>query len=168
MYKYWFSEEAFKECEEVAKQRYAANRGANNPTIKMHSSDVPHHADLVGALAEYAVADYFGVCWEGRLFTQRAFSRIKRSINDVQGLEVRASKWPNPHLVLHDEDLEFNPNTPYILVSVPGSYCANIIGFTTPEQGCKEQYWDNKKGHYKAAYFVPSTDLLPIELLKKP
>jgi hypothetical protein len=152
----------------LAKARYESNRKAKNPVIKMteHLSDLPYFGDVVGLLGELAVAKHFNLESSTKfLYNQAEFTRIKHSVNDVGGFEVRASHYRTGCLVIHPKDLERNYQTPFIFVSVDlNRRRARIVGWITPEEAELKGEW---REYFTRDLYVKQEFLKNLKDLKK-
>lgn len=108
-------------------------------------------ADVVGALAEMAVAKFLGVYWEGALHPQG------RDEGDAGAFQVRATTIPAGALILHERDAD---DARFHLVIVNGATCT-LAGWTTGAEGKRPEFWFAKAP--RPAFFVPQEALHPVE-----
>jgi len=110
---------------------------------------------IEGALGEFAVAKYLGIFWNGTLGSIH--------LPDVVTYQVRTRSKHHYDLLVHDEDKD---NDIFILVTGKnGNYV--IRGWMVAKQAKnRDKYWKNV-GNDRPAYFVPQSDINPIETLPK-
>jgi hypothetical protein len=111
-------------------------------------------ADIVGALAELALAKFLGVYWDGAVRVQ------ERTEGDVGPFQVRATEIPKGSLILHERDRD---EAIFHLVVVEGATC-RLKGFITGAEGKRPGFWDDSKPH--PAFFVPQSALHPVSEAK--
>lgn len=113
-------------------------------------------ADIEAAATELAVAKYMQWWWD----TELTPSKMR---GDVNGVEVRATRWPNGRLIFRNDDA---PDRAYVLVTgAMPDYC--LRGWIRGEDACDEHYWDDAaRADRAAAYFVPAAALHPIDELR--
>lgn len=102
-------------------------------------------ADIIGAMAEIAVAKLRGVYWPPSWGTFH-------DVDDVTGgIEVRATPYPDGHLIAYRED---KPGCIYVLVTgMAPTLC--VRGWIRQADACRGEWWRPKS----SAYFVPQSAL---------
>lgn len=111
--------------------------------------------DIRGAVGEACVAKYLGQYWLG----VGTFGG-----DDVGQYQVRATGWKEGTLRLHPKDRD---DRPYISVYV----CEGrgvIHGWLTGAEGKQQRYWSDPTRQGRPAFFIPSSDLHPMEELTAP
>jgi hypothetical protein len=107
--------------------------------------------DIIGAVGECVVAKHRNVFWSG--------AGLFRG-DDVGPYQVRATTYDSGHLVLNKNDDDAKA---FILVCVNNGV-GKIRGWIYARDGKKPEYWVDKSGR-GAAFYVPQSDLQPIESL---
>lgn len=109
---------------------------------------------IEGACGEMAVAKLLNIYWTGNL------NRLRDA--DVGKLEVRTRSNHDYDLLLHKTD---DPDASWILVTGKAPVFV-VHGWIAGRAGMMKEYWkDPAKG--RPAYFVPKSELEPIESLHK-
>jgi hypothetical protein len=109
--------------------------------------------DIEGCLGECALAKYLGLYWSGK-GTFRG--------SDVGKFEVRTAAKQHYKLILHptdDDDKIF-----WLACGLNGNY--TIKGWILAKDGKKEEYWGDNAGNNRPAYWVPQSELKPLQLLE--
>lgn len=107
-----------------------------------------------GALAEYAVAKYFGVFWNGSIGNYNA--------SDVDSMQVRQTHHKTGRLILHDDDKDEDI---FILV-IGNNGVYRIAGWCYGWFGKTIEFLDEPvKG--RPAYFVPQKRLESVGVLSR-
>jgi len=110
--------------------------------------------DIRGAVGEAVVAKHLGVFWLG----VGVFGG-----DDVGPHQVRATAWREGTLRLHPKDRD---DAAYISVYVCEG--AGVIhGWMYGHEGKQDRYWSDPTGKNRPAFFVPASDLHPIEELPR-
>ena len=109
--------------------------------------------DADGAAAEMAVAKYFGVYWVPSVNAGKA--------SDVLNFQVRSTSWQNGKLIIRTKDKK---NEKYILVTVNVDIC-NIVGWTWADDAKKEKFWKPEDHTGESAWWVPQSELQPMETI---
>jgi hypothetical protein len=119
-----------------------SSRGVNTSDLKRRHCET-YTDNIIGAQAEFAVAQEFNLFWDGRLGDLEA--------RDVGGLlEVRASTRLDHDLCLHEWDKD---DAPYVSVLVDGARFV-MHGWFLGSEGKKPEFWrDGAKGW--PAFWVP-------------
>jgi len=112
--------------------------------------------EVMGAIGEAAFAKAHGVWWSGtpgQLETE----------GDVGGHEVRTTHHKNGCLVMHDSDIKEKPDKQFYLVIVDRDEFPSIriVGWVYGKEAGRQEYWNEKGGHKRPAYWVPQGDLRP-------
>lgn len=113
-------------------------------------------ADMEGCMCELAAALALNVSWPGEHDTPDY-------PGDLQiGVHVRGTKYPTGRLILHDSD----PDEIFILVC---GQCPtyNVVGYTFADLGKQDKFLSDPTGRNRHAYFVPQSELFPIETLRE-
>jgi hypothetical protein len=115
--------------------------------------------DVEGALTERALCKYLGLYHHGAYAYRTA---------DVSGrIQVRSSPRADACLIVHRPGKGWNLDSPddaFVLITgVNGVY--RIRGWLPGRAAQVEQYWMDKAGNGRPAYFVPQAALLPISTL---
>lgn len=110
--------------------------------------------DIVGAIGEAVVAKYLGAFWLGT-GTFRG--------HDVATYQVRSTKYDPPFLCLHSKD---DDDKAYICTHVCEGVGV-IHGWMYGSEGKAERYFSDRWKNGRPAFWVPHTDLHPIEELPR-
>lgn len=109
------------------------------------------HRHIEGCLSESALAKHFGVYWQG-----------KGNPGDEDfagGIEARSADSDYKRLILQPKDKDDSKF--YFLTGQYGTY--KLRGWIMGIDGKQPEYWDQPKGAWQPAYFVPTDKLSPIE-----
>lgn len=105
---------------------------------------------IEGACGEYVVSKAFGFFWNGAM--------EKLRVADAGEFQVRTRSRQDYDLLLHEED---DNNAVFVLVTgVAPTY--TLRGWIFGNDGKQKQWWQDKSGKNRPAFFVPQADLLPI------
>lgn len=105
--------------------------------------------DVSGAIAEYAFAKYAKIFWAPSINTFKE--------PDVGIFQVRSTSYKNGQLIIQKNDRD---NDPYVLLR--GAYHNwEVAGWMRGKDAKQDQYWKEEKN----SYWVPATDLEPIETI---
>lgn len=110
-----------------------------------------------GALGEAAFAQWLNVFWDG---TPNTF----RSRPDVSVYEVRTNAEPWGDLIIRDKDKD---DAAYVLVLSHDCPRFNVCGWMYGRDAKQERYRRRGDANRPEAWFVPQTDLQPIEKLPR-
>lgn len=127
----------------IAKQR-PAYYGADN----RHNE---WQIDVIGSIAEYAVAKHLNIYWEPA--TNQPLADLP---GDVGTYQVRSTCWPNGQLIIHQRD---KANVPYILAIVNN----NTITLKGWLYGHEAKQVGEQREHHD--YWIPQQSLHPMEQL---
>jgi hypothetical protein len=107
--------------------------------------------DVLGAIVEQAVAQYFNLHWRSRIGFVRAV--------DVGGcIEVKSARRDNDRLLLHHD----NPDDlPFVLGIVKSLPHVDLRGWILARDGKVDAHWDDPVGG-RPAFFVPQSALRPM------
>lgn len=110
---------------------------------------------IEGAAAEMAVAKFAGIYWSGDVGDLW-------SKDDVGPYQVRASHHIDGRLILHEKDKD---DRAFILAT---GVAPNFIlrGWIMGRDGKKPEFWTDPTKGGRAAYFIPQSELHPMETLK--
>lgn len=112
--------------------------------------DLTYHA--YGVIGEMAAAKVLGLTFTGSVDTFRNHP-------DLAGVEVRLRSNPSWQLIVRDNDKD---NAKYLLVrGVPPS-AVEVVGWIMGRDA-KNPAWLRSYGNLKPAYFVPDSELIPVE-----
>jgi len=123
------------------------------PEMKNKFGDEHWEPDIVGAIAEYAVAKAFGIFWKPTVG--------ELCVRDVGPLEVRASV-AGPCMVLYPNNPE---DAPFVFV-LGGPPVLRIVGWIMGRDGKCREYWRDEPSVRKAGFFVPQSKLRPLKELR--
>lgn len=101
---------------------------------------------IEGALGEKAVAKHYNIYWHG--------VNLIWGTDVGQKTEVRATKYANGHLILHDED-DDDKNF-WLVTGIMGKY--EIRGWIRAGDGKNKRWWPGKNPE-RPAYYVPQSEL---------
>ena len=112
--------------------------------------------NIEGACGEAAVAKALGIYWNGALGNFKA--------KDVGAHQVRMTRHPGGHLLLHKEDADEDL---FLLVTgFTGDYV--IRGWIQCFEGKKEEYWKSEFGRPdRSCYWVPQEALNPMDTMEQ-
>ncbi len=133
-----------RQIRDLQSGKIGGSGGRNKP------ADAPDwwQVHIEGALKEQALAQYTGCNWTA-VGDQYG--------NDVGPHEVRSTDLDHGCLLLHDSDAD---DTPYwLVVGQHGEY--RIVGWIWGRDGKRDEYWQDKSGQNRPAYFVPQAALHP-------
>ena len=132
-----------------------ANANNYNDYILAPELDV----DLIGLMGEYAASLYFDID-----FDFDAIYNVGRS-DLINGFEVRSTTWLNGNLITYDKD----KTACYILAVVDLKQSAvDLKGWLHIDECRQSKYWRDKPQVREASYWIPQSDLRPLdELLGK-
>lgn len=103
--------------------------------------------DIEGCLAELAAAKAMGLYWGG-------ISDSARDEGDINGIEVRSTKYKKGSLILHPDD----PDERVFILVVGAAPEYNVAGWIRAKHGKKDKWWqERQKG--RPCYFVPQDAL---------
>ena len=109
--------------------------------------------DMEAACAELAVAVYLGVEWQAQTDPDKG--------GDVLNIEVRHSLYHSAHLIIYEDDF---PHCPFVLVTgEKGQYV--LRGWIMGCDAMHPRYQNNPKARNPEDYWVPQSDLEPMEIL---
>lgn len=111
-----------------------------------------------GCIGEVIVAKWLDVYWTP--------GTLGKSDIDRCGIEVRTSRHDNPHLILHDDDLD---DQPYVLVWLSGCY-GYVCGWMLGKDGKDAKFWKEVLGTKplrNPAFFVPRNELRQASELRR-
>ena len=106
---------------------------------------------IEGALAEMAFAGMMNLYWAGKA--------DKLTKGDVNGWEIRMTSHAEGSLLLHRRDLD---DAPYVLMTGGGG-AYQVRGWIMGRDGKQEKYWGDRANQNRPAFWVPQSDLNPIE-----
>jgi hypothetical protein len=127
----------------IAKQRPA-----------LYGADTRHNEwqiDVIGSIAEYAVAKHLNIYWEPA--TNQPLANLP---GDVGTYQVRSTCWPTGQLIVHQRD---KANAPYILAIVEN----NLIHLKGWIYGHEAKQLGEQRDHHD--YWIPQNKLHPINQL---
>jgi len=120
-----------------------------------HGFDGPGwNVHIEGAAGEIAAAKALGVFWGGSVNTFK-------SEGDIGNLEIRTTSTKNNRLIVRNGD---NDNAIFVLV-VGRAPTYEVVGWMRGKDAKQEKYVSAPGGR-PPAYFVPRSDLNPIESLR--
>lgn len=125
------------------------------PRFPFKNDSEPWGFHVCGALAEMAVAKYFGVFWNHGVDT---FQRI----GDVGGIEVRWTAFDPVRLKIKEND---NDNSPVVCCSSKRAV-VRLHGWALPKN-VRRPEWLSSPREGKPAFFVPLDYLLPMYELRE-
>jgi len=156
------TEDDLRIAERVGKERQKTfNRSGYYDKRCTYSGEDAH---VQGAKTESAVAKGLGVRWDGEVFSLEEFLRNRQSYFDVGGeVEVRSTKYSNGRLIIkkHDKD-----DAPFVLVIVRGNNTYDLMGWCYGREGKRQEWW-LEMGYGLPQYYVPQSELKPIEDLQE-
>lgn len=109
--------------------------------------------DVDGAAAEMAVAKYLGVYWVPTVNAGKAA--------DVNGFQVRSTTRENGSLIIRENDVK---NEKYILV-ISQAQTFTVVGWIWCHDGKQERFWKLKDENGLPAWWVPQSELQPMETI---
>lgn len=136
--------------------RQHQNTLGKNTRKDAHGLDGSHGYDshTLGAVGEFVASLAFGVPWRGP---------GKFRGDDIPGFQVRASRRSNGDLILHKTD---GDDDRFVLVTGQ-TLQWKVVGWIKGRDGKQERFWNDPVGG-RPAYFVPQSELRPIEELIEP
>lgn len=142
---------------QVASQRAIMNMKFQvSPRYGAPELDGAEEINIFSCRGEMAVAKYLNLFWSGSVGDYKA--------PDVGGLvEVRTINKAGRRLIVHPEDRDW---APYVLVDVSNQPMMKLVGWMFGTDAKNKKYWADPTGKGRHAYFVPQSDLLPMEQLK--
>lgn len=125
-------------------------------TDKKRSSESDYHIHRVGALGEYAWKKASGS-------SSRLSVNTFKSSSDLDGVEIRTRTRHYYDLIIRPDD---NPVRIFVLVTTiwPTDNLFWIRGHIVAQNAMIQKFWKNYGGH-GSAWFVPASDLIPIDRL---
>lgn len=148
------TEKQLRDAVSVGTERQIRNLFNNRkPRYKCHPAD-DWKVHIQGALGEKVVSLYLGIPWDGNM--------DQLSLPDVGTFQVRATPWPDGHLIVHKKDSDDQ-----FFILVTGINLRHTIrGYRRADQVKIQKYWGElKKG--RPAFNVPQSDLHSIEYIKR-
>jgi hypothetical protein len=125
-------------------------RGRNRGTWKGDKSLEIH---LLGAAGEVAVASYLNLKHE--LFKE---TEARRGSDDLPGIDVKTRSKSHYDLIVQKHE---DPSKKFVLVTIESQQTL-LHGWCYGHEAMNERYWaDPARG--RPAYFVPQSDLRPME-----
>jgi hypothetical protein len=107
--------------------------------------------EIEGALAEFAFAKLMDIHWDGKIGVVGK--------GDVGSWEVRHTHNQDGHLLLQPGDL--NHASFVLLTGQAGLY--TVRGWIMGRDGKLKEYWADKANTGRPCFWVPQSDLLPME-----
>lgn len=147
------------EAARVAALRHHSHREKGRGDFKSRAHDDGRMLDLVGALAEQAVAVAFSLPWDGRFKPLSEWSIWRRTGHDVSGLEVKAIRVRDRSLILHDHS---KPELPAVLALIESRSLVTLVGWCFTRDGQKDEYRMVDGDVPRSCYMVPQSDLRPM------
>lgn len=118
-----------------------------------YDSETPWEDDIESCLAECAISKHFGIYWSG------AFGL---AVPDVGKFQVRSTKHPSGHLLMHPTDKD---DEIFILcIGKEGHY--KLAGQIIAKDGKLEKYWEERIKN-RPCFWVPQSVLSPLVELAK-
>lgn len=141
----------------VAGQRCCQNMKLE---VKQRYGSLPEEnaqIEVFSCRGEMAVAKYLNLFWSGSIGDFKAV--------DVGGLvEVRTVDKKGRRLIVHPEDKDWPP---FVFVDASDAPNINLVGWLYGYDAKQEKYWADPTGNNRPAYFVPQSDLRPMEDLNE-
>lgn len=100
---------------------------------------------IEGALAECALAKYFGIYWNKRPHNEP----------DVGNVDVRVTHWMSGNLRMDNKDKDDRKY--YLLTGLNGEYI--IRGWLYGRDGKQQKYWGTKDPDRPPCFWIPQQDL---------
>ena len=150
------TKEEQNEAVRVAHERHLSQRQTGRVDFKARPQDDGRMLDLLGSLAEQAVASAFGLPWDGKFKPIAEWDVWRRAGHDVSGLEVKSTKRYNGSLILHRES---RPELPAVLVIIESSSSFKLVGWTFTKEGQQERFWREKPDVPESCFMVPQSYL---------
>ena len=104
---------------------------------------------IEGSLAEMAFCKFTKNYWSGL---------IERGADDVNGMEIRVSRYPNAKLLLHESD--HDKRHYFLMIGINGTY--DIKGWMLGKDGKNSKYWGDYGNTGRPAFWIPQSDLIKI------
>jgi hypothetical protein len=111
--------------------------------------------DVIGAMAEAAVAKALGRYWLGEFHNHRAM--------DVPGYQVRHTPYPNGRLAIKESDSDGDRFV--LVVGDPPTFY--VVGWAWGGAAKQEHYYGQHFGNGGMCYAVPQSDLQPLKELAR-
>lgn len=141
------TEEEIAEANRIAYQRQKQNLEKGREDRYGADPDEGMTLHRRGAQGEKAVSKWLGVEWDGNIGNLEAA--------DVGVLEVRTTEYQDGALILHPED---NDDSIFILVTEEYPIY-RIRGWIRGSSGKSNEFWEDRSGGGRHAYFVPQNRL---------
>lgn len=122
-------------------------------TNQKQSNKSQWEIDIDGAAAEMAVAKYLNVYWLPTVNAGKAA--------DVSGFQVRSTTREYGSLIIRENDVK---NEKYILV-ISQAKTFIIVGWIWCDEGKQEKFWKTKDENGLPAWWVPQSELKPMETI---
>jgi hypothetical protein len=135
--------EEIAEADQIANARQTENLEKDRPDAYGADKEGGLELHLSGARGEKAVAKMLGLPWNGNLGNLKAA--------DVGGNQVRTTKYSTGCLLLHEED---NDDHSFYLV-IDRSPRFEVLGPILAREGKMDEFWEDRTGKGRPAYFVP-------------
>jgi hypothetical protein len=129
-----------RQCEDIK---------ANKKPFVGESQDLAWQRHIEGALSECAMAKYLNIYWNKSSWPNP----------DVGNIEVRVTHYKSGKLIIRPADKDDVKY--YLLTGINGKY--NIRGYIYAIEGKQDQYLSDAGQDRPKVYFVPQSDLHPIE-----
>lgn len=144
-------------CETVGQLRYNANLGRpNSYNLRKDGRD----EECLGAYGEYCVSLWLNRAW--RAVVDNPWQDLDGDVGDLQVRTTRNAR--DPHLICHPRDPD---GALFVLVSRLDWNHFRVEGWLPGKHAKCQDYWGDKYGHNRPAFFVPATHLYhPRELNK--
>ena len=156
----------YDNCVNVSELMQATSKQLNHKDGKWGiTAQESWEAQFCGALGEQTIANYFDYDY--------SYLGYDANRSDVLGYQIRATYHGNGSLITHPIKTSTNPGGDnagrYILVTIDKSYSATIRGYSSLTRCNKRtENWTTKINGCAVrwpAYFMPQTQLWPIEML---
>lgn len=113
---------------------------------------------IAGAIGERAVAKVLDMDWDPKIG--------KWTSGDVGGFEVRTTLWPNGQLCVHGHPAD-DRDAVYLLIRIPDLPNVDVAGWMYGRDAQNDDFWTDKNGNDRFAYFVPNGKLNHIDTLPR-
>lgn len=150
------------EAARTAHERHLSQRETGRVDFKSRPEDDGRMLDLLGSLAEQAVASALGLPWDGKFKPIAEWDVWRREGHDVSGLEVKATKRFNGSLILHETS---RPELPAVLAVVDSSSVVNLVGWCFTHEGKQAKHW--REDVPRPCFMVSQSYLRPMPELFK-